>query len=272
MTIIKSEDKMINEIKICVEELRNIFQLVERKSDDARQALYGLLSDCVDFHKLLNAEAGYQAAFKRVIDFKWNKHAKLTILIAKTVFGVANKNAYAYSKVMDAAISAGIDNEGAQTVAQWLEQSGGVNRVIRNTQSSSNAAEERKQRIEVGRNAKLYGVNCKLDAFHSAELERTFGDSSEVVLLLSRDAKTGKISLIWRADDEALVEAMYEDLGSGIMKLESYHEKKLKVEKLLRKKHAAENQAVLDELKKLTTLSKLRAASNNNEQKASMSA
>lgn len=266
--IIKNEDAMINDMKIVVEELRATYSVVWEKDEEARKALYGLISDCVDFSRLLNAEVKYQDAFKRIINFRWNKHTKLSTLITKMVFGVSNRNAYAYAQVIDAATKAGIDNEGDVKVADWIEQNGGVNKIIRKTKSSTQASEDRSYRIEVGRNAKLYGISCKIDEFECAELSRTFSkDKSEVVVLLSRNAKTGKLSLVWLNDSDEKINMMYEDLGEMIMRTEAYHEKKLKVAKIIQKQKNDASKKVLDELKRISYNSKLKSNNDDNELK-----
>lgn len=264
--IIKNEEAMINDMKIVVEELRATYRVVWEKDEEARKALYGLISDCVDFSRLLNNEVKYQDAFKRIINFRWNKHTKLSTLITKMVFGVSNRNAYAYAQVIDAAIKSGIDNEGDVKVVDWIEQNGGVNKIIRNTKSSTQASEDRKYRIEVGRNAKLYNINCVIGEFECAELSRAFQkDKHEVVVLLSRNAKTGKLSLVWLNDSDEKIEAMYEDFGSMIMTKESYHENKLKVAKIIQKQKNAANKKVLDELKRISYNSKSKLKSSNDD-------
>lgn len=264
--IVKNEDAMINDMKIVVEELRATYRVVWEKDEEARKALYGLISDCVDFSRLLNAEVKYQDAFKRIINFRWNKHTKLSTLITKMVFGVSNRNAYAYAQVIDAATKAGIDNEGDVKVADWIEQNGGVNKIIRKTKSSTQASEDRNYRIEVGRNAHLYGIRRKIEEFECAELSRTFSDGkSEVVVLLSRNAETGKLSLVWLDNSDEKIDMMYEDLGLKIMSKEAYHENKLKVAKIIQKQKSAADKKVLDELKRISYNSKLRSKSNDDD-------
>jgi hypothetical protein len=264
--IVKNEDEMINDMKIVVEELQATYKVVWEKDEEARVALYGLISDCVDFARLLNTEVKYQDAFKRIINFRWNKHTKLSTLITKTVFGVSNRNAYAYAQVIDAATKAGIDNEGDVKVADWIEQNGGVNKIIRKTKSGTQASEDRNYRVEVGRNAKLYGVTCKIDEFECAELSRTFSkDKSEVVVLLSRNAETGKLSLVWTDDSDEKINMMYEDLGEMVMRTETYHERKLEVAKIIQKQKNDANKKVLDELKRISYNSKSKLESSNDD-------
>lgn len=252
------------EMNEVVNELRKSYQIVERKSAEARLTLYELIADCVNFYHFLRNNVEYEIAFKSIIEFEFRKQSTLATLITKMIVGASNKNAYAYAKTMEAVIAAQV-NDSSLDIVSWIEARGGINRIVHNMKSSTDSESLRKQEIEAGRYAKLFGVSIAIDAFECDELQAAFSEKSEVVVLLSRDATTRNMSLVFFDNDDNHVEAMYQQFGKFVMKQDSYAANKKNAEETIRRKNESSRTSVLEALRQIDFSSTKRSDSNNNE-------
>jgi hypothetical protein len=258
------DNAVTNEVNAIVSALRIEYADAERKSAEARRALYELIADCVNFYHFLRESVEYEIAFKSIIDFEIRKQSALTTLIAKMIVGASNKNAYAYAKTMDAVI-AEQSSDKSLDVAAWIEARGGVNKIVHNMKSSTDSETLRKQEIEAGRYANLFGVSVAIDAFECDELQSAFSEKSEVVVLLSRDAKTRKLSVVFFDNDDDSVEAMYRQFGKFVMKQDSYAANKKTADEAIRRKNESSLTNVLEALRQIDFSATKRNESHNDE-------
>lgn len=125
-------DQIFNTLKA----LRDGYDGFVKQQRVAENKLYSVLEGCLDFYYFLQTSDAHSLAFKNMCDFKFKADTKLVLLIAKAVFGKDNKQHYAYAKALENAVELEIGKDDSKTMAEWLRQNGGVNGVIRLTQTS----------------------------------------------------------------------------------------------------------------------------------------
>lgn len=226
--------------------------------ESGENILYSLLEECLDFHNFLVRESDYQSAFKGMCRFSWHKNTGLTTLIAKTVFGVKNKQTYTYIKALDTALAKGVGADGAISMEQWLKENGGVSGVIRGDGGNSKAEIERAYRIRIAQEAERFGFKDKYGAFVSKELVQEIEHgSSDVVLLAKVDRSTGEFTVKWLSEEHAIRNKLWEVRGESMMMTEAYRRNKDAYIQSIREKDADVAAKICEAFSKITSLKKI---------------
>lgn len=232
--------------------------------ENGENILYALLEECLEFHNFLVRESDYQSAFKGMCRFSWHKNTGLTTLIAKTVFGVKNKQTYTYIKALDAALAKGVGADGAISMEQWLKENGGVSGVIRGDGNNSKADIERAYRIRIAQEAERFGLKDKYGSFVSKELAQEIEHgSSDVVLLAKVDRNTGEFTVKWVSEEHAIRNKLWEIRGESMMKTDAYRRNKDAYIQSIREKNADAAAKICEAFSKITSLKKIEQGVTN---------
>ena len=238
--------------------LQEIYENWVKHVDKGDGMLYTLLGACLDFHNFLVRESDCQSVFKGLCRFSWHKNTGLTTLIAKTVFGVSNKQTYMYIKALDKALAKGIGAEGAIGMEQWLKENGGVSGVIRNNSGNSKAEIERDYRIRIAQDSEKFGLMDKHASFVSPELASMIEHgSSDVVVLANVDRKTGQFTVKWLSEQDNIRNMLWELRGEAIMTTEAYRRNKDAYIESIRAKNEEIAAKITEALSKITSIKKI---------------
>ena len=219
------------EIEGMLEELRNKHSSWEMHQRQSDSMLYALLDGSLDFYRLLKTDEECFAAFKELLDFKWNRKTKLSTMIVKAIFGEKAKKGYAYAKALEAAYAADIGKSGTTSMTHWLNDNGGISGVVRVRNAKNKANAEREHAIDVGRNVEAYGVKRRGGAFTSSFITDNYKGIDEFVLLCKYDAATKLVHIMYESEDKTLVDDLYAEAGELVMKHLAYRNNRLKVKK-----------------------------------------
>lgn len=232
--------------------------------ENGENVLYSLLGECLEFHNFLVCDSEYQSAFKGMCRFSWHKNTGLTTLIAKTVFGVKNKQTYTYIKALDAALAKGVGADGAISMEQWLKENGGVSGVIRGDGNNSKAEIERAYRIRVAQEAERFGLKDKHGSLLSTDLANMIEHgSTDVVLLAQVDRKTGEFKVKWLSEEVGIRNKLWEIRGEAIMKTDAYRQNKDAYIQSIREKNADVAAKICEAFSKITSLKKIEQGVGN---------
>ena len=225
----KASEVTIIEVQNVINKLRSKHKQWESHQAQSTTMLYTLLENCLEFYRTLHNDEDCVAAFKEVLNFKWNKKTRLSTMIIKTVFGDKAKKGYAYTKALEAAIAQDIGTANTVSMSHWLNDNGGIDGVIRTPNQPSKAALERDHAISVGKNYKDYGFSPKQKPFVSAELSFFSSKAPLYVVLCEYNSVTNETELLWVSEETKLIEEMYALKGSGFMKTIAYKNNRVKV-------------------------------------------
>jgi hypothetical protein len=260
---VNTSNDVTNSVTEAVQKLKSEYEIWQRHQKDSDNMLYVLLENCLEFYYFLRQNEQYESAFKSTCHFKWNGKAKITQLIAKSIFG-DNKRASVYARAIETAALQKIGKDGQTSMLAWLQSNGGVNGVIRSenpNKSASSALKDKEE--EVGRNAERYGVRCKITPFINEEFKAF--PSGDWLFLCSVCKTTGEIKMKWFSQTESLVNSAYAELGSHVMNSQNYKERHLAVEAETAVKRAEAHGAVGDELQRILEKIKNRRAETSSE-------
>jgi len=190
------------------------------------EKLYKLLDGCLQLCYVARSTEAHMSALKKQCGFKWGRNTKLTVLVAKCVFGADTKQVHNYAKALETAIEEGVGTAGEADMVTWLRGHGGISGVVRGTDSKagkrSNIIElERAYTTRVGRDAEKYGRPVKFKFDVSANfIDKLRTD--DVVLLCKVDRKSKQLAIYAVDEDCSVVSKYYEQLGTHIMQSEEY--------------------------------------------------
>jgi hypothetical protein len=231
-------------------ELRKQYSAWRTHQTESDNMLYVLLENCLDFYYFLRQNEQYEAAFKSLCHFKWNAKSKVTLLIAKAVFGEKTKMSNAYARAIEKAALQQVSKEGQPSMLSWLQASGGVNGVIRNDNPQKSAtAALRDQKEEVGRNYRRYKVRCRVEPFVNKQMANFI--SGEWVLLCRVNSSSGEVEVVYPTQNEQLVSALYSEFGGNIMQSDSYKKRRIAVEAEIALERAQAADVVGEELQRI---------------------
>jgi hypothetical protein len=182
-------------------------------------------------------------------DFKWNAKTKVTLLIAKAVFGEKTKMSNAYARAIEKAALEKIGKDGQTSMLAWLQANGGVNGVIRNENPSKSAtAALRDQKEEVGRNYSRYKVRCRVEPFVNKQMA---GLINGEWVLLCRVNSSGEVEVVYLTQTEEVVSTLYSEFGESIMRKDSYKNRRIAVEAEIALERAQAADMVGEELRRI---------------------
>lgn len=192
-------------------------QLTENK-------LYKLLGGSLQLCYLAMSTDAHMSAFKACCKFKWGRKTKISVLVAKAVFGADAKQVHSYAKLLEIAIEQKIGTSGHTDMAAWLRDNGGISGITRggsndntgNKDSDKNVIElERMRTINIGREFKEYGVSAKYK-FAVTEKYLQIFEANDVVLLCKVDRKNNELAVYCIDESRDAVDKYYEQLGEEI--------------------------------------------------------
>ena len=248
----KVMQKTVIEIEGMLEGLREKHNAWNVQQLQADTMLYALLEGCLDFYRLLKTDEDCFAAFKELGCVKWNKRTRIATMVVKAVFGLQTKKGYTYVRALEAAFAANIGTDGTTTMTHWLNDNGGISGVIGKRGNTTVAQAEREHAINVGKNARAYGIINKITPFESKYVADLHNDGSVFVMLCKYDVKKKMTNVIWSTEDERFVDVLYEDAGKAFMKQAAYTNNRLHVHKQQATKKAAATEKVKASLNKIT--------------------
>lgn len=201
-------------------------QLTENK-------LYKLMNGCLQLCYLAKSTDAHMSAFKKQCAFKWGRNTKLTVMVAKRVFGEDNKQAHSYAKALEIAIEEKVGTEGEIDMITWLRSNGGISGVVRGTGSKvskrKNIIElEREHTIRVGRDAEKYGKGAKYK-FDVSEKFMEALRTDDVLLLCRVDRKSKQLAVYAIDENSDATDKYYEQLGESVIESEAYTKYKYKL-------------------------------------------
>jgi hypothetical protein len=264
MNINNSQEVINFNIKNAIEILNDQYNVWRNHVENGENVLYSLLDGCLDFHNFLVRDSEYQSAFKGMCRFSWHKNTGLTTLIAKTVFGVKNKQTYTYIKALDTALAKGVGADGAISMEQWLKENGGVSGVIRSDGGNSKAEIERAYRIRVAQEAERFGLKEKHGSLFSTDLANMIEHgSTDVVLLAQVDRKTGEFKVKWLSEEASIRNKLWETRGEAIMTTDAYRRNKDAYIEGIRQNNADVAAKICEAFSKITSIKKIERGVTN---------
>lgn len=260
---VNTSNDVTNSVTEAVQKLKSEYEIWQKHQKDSDNMLYVLLENCLEFYYFLRQNEQYESAFKSTCQFKWNGKAKVTQLIAKSIFG-DNKRASVYARAIEAAALQKIGKDGQASMLAWLQSNGGVNGVIRSQNPNKSATSVlRDKKEEVGRNAEKYGVRCRLTPITDEQFKQL--ESGEWLCVLSINQSKGEGTVKYLSQTDTLISAAYSEFGGYIMTRPSYKERHLAVEAETAVKRAEAHGAVGDELQRILEKIKNRRAETSSE-------
>jgi hypothetical protein len=234
--------------------LREQYSAWRKHQAESDSMLYVLLENCLEFYYFLRQNEQYESAFKSLCHFKWNAKTKVSLLIAKAVFGEKTKMSNAYARAIEKAALEQVGRAEQPSMLGWLQANGGVNGVIRNENPNKSAAAAlRDQQEEVGRNYSRYNIACRIQPFENKQMGSLVVGEWALLCKISSD---GRVEVVHPSQNEEVVGALYSEYGGLIMKTDSYKKRRVIVEAelALQRAHAAdvvgeELQRILDRAK-----------------------
>lgn len=191
-------------------------QLTENK-------LYKLLGGSLQLCYLAMSTDAHMSAFKACCKFKWGRKTKLSVLVAKAVFGADAKQVHSYAKLLEIAIEQKIGTSGHTDMNAWLHSNGGISGITRGicsekdeSSKDTNVIElERMRTISIGRDFEEYGETAKFKFAVNEKYLQIF-EANEVVLLCKIDRNSNELAVYWADESSDAVDKYYEQLGEEI--------------------------------------------------------
>ncbi len=214
------------DIKNTLERLNITYKQWVRLQGMTEDRLYKLLGGCLQLCYLAKSTDAHMSAFKEQCGFKWGRKTKLTVLVAKCVFGADTKQVHNYAKTLELAIEQKVGTAGETDMLTWLRINGGISGIVRGDDSKvskrKNVIElERAHTIRVGRDAEKYG---KTVAFRFTVSERFIEKlrADDVVMLCRVDRKNKELAVYAIDEDSNAIDKYYEELGTNVMESDAY--------------------------------------------------
>jgi hypothetical protein len=212
-----------------VSELRKQYSAWRTHQAESDNMLYVLLENCLDFYYFLRQNEQYESAFKSFCRFKWTAKTKVTLLVAKAVFGENTKMVNAYAKAIEKAAENKVGMDGVHNMLGWLQSNGGVNGVIRsNNPKQSATAVMADKKEEVGRNHRRFNKVCAIKPFVNTQMAKLI--SGQWLLLCDINSSSGEVEVIYPTRADKIIKLVYSEFGEAIMQCDSYKERRFKVE------------------------------------------
>lgn len=203
-------------------EWTDLQQLTEKK-------LYTLLDGCLQLCYLAMSTDEHMSAFKGCCGFKWGRNTKLSVLVAKAVFGADAKQVHSYAKLLEIAIEQKVGKDGNDGMIKWLRDNGGISGITRGGSKTDNISSgnanfielERMRTISIGRNFEDYGVSARYKFAVSEKYLEHF-EVNEVVLLCKIDRKNSELAVYWADESADTIDKYYEQIGEEVKNSAEY--------------------------------------------------
>jgi hypothetical protein len=251
-----NENTLVTEADVSVSvegtlgKLREQYSAWRKHQADSDNMLYVLLENCLDFYYFLRQNEQYESAFKSLCDFKWNAKTKVTLLIAKAVFGEKTKMSNAYARAIEKAALEKIGKDNQTSMLAWLQSNGGVNGVIRNENPSKSAtAALQDQKEEVGRNYSRYKIRCRIEPFVNKQMAQLM--DGEWAILCRVNSSSGQVEVVYLTQTKEVVGSLYSEFGASIMASPAYKNRRIAVEAEIALERAQAADMVGEELRRI---------------------
>ena len=218
------------EIENTLSTLHTVHKNWVRLQQMTEDKLYKLLQGSLELCYLASSTDAHMSAFKECCGFKWGRKTKLSVLVAKAVFGADAGQVHNYAKVLENAIGQKIGTQGHADMLTWLRSNGGISGITRGGESTSgskgssksNVIElERAHTVSIGRNAEDYGVRAKFKFAVSEKYIDTL-HTNDVVLLCKVDRLTNELAVYWTDNDSDVVDKYYACVGENVKTTGTY--------------------------------------------------